>query len=137
MQHSPDRSTLLDAVAQLLLSEIHPAILDAHLGARVLVAARLTSALAAELRSHEVRSIAELSRLQALLPGRLEGEVRQLPAERRDQALAELNHELARRLRMARVTPEEEVPILVHIKQTLLETLEVVSPHFDTSADIE
>lgn len=137
MQDRPDRSTLLEAVAQFLLSEVQPALTDKRLGFRVLIAANLASVVAAELRTEEERSIAELSRLQALLPGRLEGEPRMLPAGRRAQALAELNHELARRLRTDRVTPEEMVPTLVHIKQTLLETLEVVNPRFDTSPEIE
>jgi hypothetical protein len=137
MQERPDKSTLLEAVAQLLLTEIQPAISDKRLGFRVLIAANLASVVANELRAEGEHDTAELLRLQALLPGMLEGDPRQLPAARRAQALSSMNHELARRLRAHRVPAEEMVAVLVHIRQTLSERLSIVNPRFDTSPDIE
>lgn len=137
MQERPDKSTLLEAVAQFLMTEIQPAIADKRLGFRVLIAANLASVVASELRTEDDHHTAELLRLQALLPGMLEGDPRQLPAARRAQALSSMNHELARRLRAHRVPEEELVPVLVHLKQTLTERLSIVNPRFDTSPDIE
>jgi hypothetical protein len=137
MQERPDKSVLLDAVAQLLLAEVQYAVADKRLAFRVLIAANLASIVSNELRTEDERATAELLRLQALLPGTLEGDPVQLPAGRRRQALGTMNHELSRRLRARRVSPEERVAIQVHLKQTLLETLAVVNPRFDTSPDIE
>ena len=137
VQQRPDQATLLDAVAQFLVSEVYPAIPDKKLNFRVLIAANLANIVSAELKTLDEREVAELSRLKAMLPGLLEDEPSKLPAPARAAALATLNRELASRLRRRRLSRMELAGAQAHIKQTLIETLAVVNPRFDTSPTIE
>lgn len=137
VQQRPDKATLLDAVAQFLVSEVYPAVPDKKLNFRVLIAANLATMVSAELKTADERETAELSRLRALLPGVVQEEPAKLTAQARAEALVSLNRELATRLRERRLSREELARAHEHIKQTLTETLAVVNPRFDTSPTIE
>ena len=68
MSDRPDKEILLQAVARFLEREVKGAITDPRLAFRVLIAANLTSIVAAESRGEEAQQQAELHRLRALLP---------------------------------------------------------------------
>ena len=69
MQSRPDASTLLDAVAAFLMAEVAPKLeADKALQFRVMIAANVTTVVAAELRTEDDRFAAEAERLKALVP---------------------------------------------------------------------
>lgn len=123
MLERPDKAALLEALAKFLLTDLHPTVQDKKLAFRVLIAANVAGTLAAQVRTEAERDAAERSRLQAL---GLKGEtVHQL-----NQALVEL-------LRAGSVPEEMLGRVQAHVKQTLVETLSVVNPAFDTAMEIE
>jgi hypothetical protein len=130
MQDRPDQETLLDAVAQFLLEEVHPALeKEKRLAFRVLIAANLANVVANELRAEGGSAEEELSRLRALLP---EVDVAGLA---RAEARRKLNRELASRLRDGRLPAGARV--YAHVRATLLADLATANPRFDTAAEIE
>ena len=68
MAQRSEKATLLDALAQFLLTEVRPYVSSEEGAFEVLVAANHASLLAAELRNEDARSRAQLLRLQQLLP---------------------------------------------------------------------
>lgn len=134
MQNRPDASTLLEAVAGFLLSEIAPKLeADKSLQFRLMIAANLASVVAGELRTEDDRFAAEAARLTALLPN-LADRAR-LSSPRRDQrmeALAALDAALAARLR----AQGPDAASLEHLWATAKQTLAVTNPRFEQSEDL-
>lgn len=134
MQNRPDHPTLLDAVAQFLLTEVSPKLeADKALQFRVLIAANLSSMVANEMRTESHRFDAEVGRLSRLLPD----EARALPLDSKDRAtrlaaLEQLNRALSASLRSA-PSSERLNEILTHLLTTAAETLAVTNPRFDLS----
>jgi len=138
MQLRPDSSTLLEAVAQFLLSDLLPNVTDKSLAFKVMIAANLTGMVAQELRTDDERYLAEVARLQALLPGVVDGDARLLPTHAaRVDALTRLNAKLAQGLRDNSFSVEQLAAITAHVKQTAMETLQATNPRFDTSPRID
>lgn len=135
MQHRPDASTLLDAVAAFLMGEVAPKLeTDRALQFRVLIASSLAQSVAQELRTHDARLEAEQRRLAALLPGHpalaaLEGP----PDGARRAALLELDRALAQRLREGPADAAWLALAQAHLWETAKDTLAVTNPRFDTS----
>jgi hypothetical protein len=128
MQTRPDQSSLLEAVASFLLTEISPKLeADKALQFRVLIAANLAGVVANELRTQDTRLSTELTRLEALL-GRphAAASVAELEA---------LNRELAGQLRAGAFTGPKLDAAIEHLFATAKETLEVTNPRFDVSDD--
>lgn len=124
MQNRPDRPTLLDAVASFLLSDVSPKLEgDKALQFRVLIAANLAGVVAGELRTHEARLAAEVTRLKALL---------HRPDAPVDEASLEaLNRELVQRIRGGAASGEAFAKALEHLLATARETLAVTNPRFE------
>src|SRR5262244_536260 len=133
MQQRPSNTELLRAVAQFLLAEAYPAIADKRLNFRVLIAANLANVVATELEMGPSLMESELSRLTALLPDVRGGDAGESPAQR----VARVNEELVRRLRSKQLDERHQQQVWSHVKQTLIDTLGIVNPRFDTSAEIE
>jgi len=133
MQQRPSKTELLRAVAQFLLAEAYPAIADKRLNFRVLIAANLANVVATELETGPALIDSEVSRLELLLPDVAGGDDRQSPAHR----MARLNEELVLRLRSKQFDQRQRDQVWAHVKQTLIETLGIVNPRFDTSPEIE
>jgi hypothetical protein len=129
----PDKAALLDAIALFLAGELKGAVADSRLGFRVLIAAHLTSTVAAELRGEAADDGAEWERLRALLP---DAAAAARPVERAAlrAEIAQLNGELAARLRDRRIAG---AAALTALQETLAEKLRVVSPRFDLRPEIE
>ncbi len=138
MQLRPDHPTLLDALAQFLLSEVS-AQLEANkaLQFRVLIAANLANVVANELRTETARFESEVARLRRLLPD----EASALPLDSADrttrlEALASLNRALSTKLRAGSLTPEQRAEALESLFATAKETLEVTNPRFDLTHEV-
>ena len=123
MLERPDKGALLEAVAKFLLSDLLPTVQDKKLAFRVLIAANLAGTLATQVRTEAEHGAAERARLQAL---GLEG-----------QTLHQLNQGLVDLLREGALPEEKLARIRAHVKQTLVETLSVVNPAFDTAMEVE
>ena len=136
MQDRPDKATLLDAVARFLVAEVKPAIADPAIGFRTLIAAQLASVVAREIRAEDEHDEAELARLRALLPEVGIDETKLARRDGRHEIFVRLNAELAARLRDGRVGEGELARVRAHLAQTLREKLSVVTPHFDTTAEV-
>ena len=134
MQNRPDASTLLDAVATFLISEVAPKLeADKALQFRLMIAANLASVVANELRTEDARFAAEASRLSALLPE--VADAKKLSSPRRAdriEALGVLEAALAARLREA----GPDAAALEHLWETAKQTLQVTNPRFELSEDL-
>jgi hypothetical protein len=137
LQQRPDKTVLLQAIAQFLLGEVYPLIEDQRLKFRVLVAAHLASTVASELASEAELMENELGSLAKLLPHLRPAPGESSSEQERRQMLARLNQELAARLREGRFDSRQLELVRDHLKQVLTRTLAIVSPRFDTSAEIE
>jgi hypothetical protein len=135
MQDRPAKEVLLDALSGFLLQQVRPAISDAGLNFRVLIAANLAMVVANEIRGEEAQNTAELSRLRDLLPD-VRAETTESPEAMR-RAIEQLNKALAERLRKGDFDPAALGRATAHVKQTLLEKLAVNNPRFDTALEIE
>ncbi len=124
MLERPDEPSLLEALAKFLIADLHPTVKDKKLAFRVLIASNIAATLATQLRGQEERRGAERDRLRALL-GRGDGTV------------PELNAALAAKLRAGGLSADEMGRIAECLKQNLQQALAVVTPSFDTSAEIE
>ncbi len=138
MQYPPDAPTLLKAVASFLSKDVRPAIKthDPALAFRVLIAESLCRIVAGELQTEDMLDLMELGRLQALLPGVIEGDVGHSRTERQE-ALDRLNNALADRLRDGAQDDAFTAAALDHLRQGLREKLMVTNPRFDTTDTIE
>jgi hypothetical protein len=117
MQRHPDPAELLDALAAFLERDVEPAVAaDRALRFRVLIARSLLGSISAELRAAPELRAAERERLIALLDA--------AP----DAPLAELDAELARRIRAGEVDHDA---VRAHLMDTLRTWLEAVDPGFD------
>lgn len=136
MQQRPTQSALLQAIARFLISDLYPNIPDKRLNFRVLIAAHLANMVSAEMDSEHALIEAEIARLMELMPDASPG---RLPASdgERLQLVAELNRELAARIRQRRLSADEARRASAHVKETLLRTLAVDNPRFDASPEIE
>lgn len=124
MQNRPDHSTLLDAIASFLMSDVAPKLeADKALQFRMLIAANLATVVAGELRTHSTRLSSETARLQQLL-------------ESKSEDLEAMNRQLAASLRKSELSPEKLTAALDHLLATARETLEVTNPRFDLSDDV-
>ncbi len=136
MQQRPSKSALLQAVARFLIGEAYPNIHDKRLSFRVLIAANLANIVAGEIEFEQVLMDAEIARLKELLPDASERNRPESEEERREM-LTELNRELAARIRQNSFGPRERGRVWNHVKETLIQTLGIDNPRFDTSAEIE
>ncbi|MEC8024597.1 MAG: DUF6285 domain-containing protein [Myxococcota bacterium] len=68
MSQCPEKATLLDALAEFLLTEVRPYVRTEDASFDVLVAANHASILAHELREEDAASRAQLHRLRRILP---------------------------------------------------------------------
>ncbi|MDP2272407.1 MAG: DUF6285 domain-containing protein [Archangium sp.] len=129
MQNRPDHSTLLDAIASFLMSDLVPKLeADKALQFRVLIAANLATVVAGEVRTGAARFASEAGRLQALLASP------ELPRD--DAALEALNRSLATALRKNELSPAKLDAALEHLFVTAKETLEVTNPRFELNEEI-
>ncbi|MEM9189899.1 MAG: DUF6285 domain-containing protein [Myxococcota bacterium] len=131
MQHRPDKSTLLRAVAGFLAGEIRPAVADPGLNFRLLIAAHLCSVVASEVDLEDGHDRGELERLVALLGGTAD-----LPptgAERR-ALFIDLNRRLSEAIRNDAVDGEN---VEAHLVATLRDKLQVINPRFALDEAIE
>jgi hypothetical protein len=131
MQARPDKTALLAALAQFLVTEVRPALDDPALRFRVLIAAHLAGGIAREVATEDDLDREQLSGLQALL-----GEMPDIPGrgdERREAILA------AQRQLVARIRSGEADFDLVsaHLQRVLAGTLTVSNPSFDLNPIIE
>jgi hypothetical protein len=125
MQEKPDRLELLSAIAEFLMNEVRPAISDARLSFRVLIAANLAQIVAGELRAEPQHEAAARERLRALLPDVTAGDPRAI------------ERELAARLRDGRISGEALERARALVRDTLRDQLSVNNPLFDTRAEVE
>lgn len=138
MQLRPDHPTLLDALAQFLLTDVSAALeANKALQFRVLIAANLANVVANELRTETTRFEAEVARLRRLLPT----EAAALPLDSPDRAtrlnaLGELTRTLSKALRDGRLTTEQRAEALESLFATAKETLEVTNPRFDLNHEV-
>lgn len=122
MQQHPDAAELLDALAAFLDRDVEPAVAaDRALRFRVLIGRSLLGSVSAELRAAPELRAAEREHLIALLDA--------AP----DAALAELDAELARRIRAGDV---DHHAVRAHLMDTLRAWLEAVDPGFDLRLDL-
>jgi len=133
----PDPPALLDAIARFLLEEVQPQVSDRRLSFRLLIAANLATTVAAELRSGEDRALGELRRWQDLLPGVESGDAAGMSSAERARATRALEAEFLSRLRSGRLSRDEVRKARAHVRQSLVESLRWLNPHFDTSEEIE
>lgn len=137
MQLRPDAPTLLEAVAEFLLTQVHPAMADKSLAFKVMIAANLCQTLSGELSSEDERYAAEVTRLMAIVPDVVPPDAAALPTRAaRHAALGKLNNALADRLRSNALSDQQRALAVAHATQTALETLAYANPRFDTSADV-
>jgi len=132
VQQRPDLIALLEAVGRFLRDELPGAIADERLRFRVLVAASLVGQAAAELGAEDALLAAERDQLTGLL-----GRPGAGPAAGRNGAraeLAELDAELARRIRAGEIDP---AAARSHLQAALGRLLQVINPRFDLSAEID
>jgi|LNFM01.1.fsa_nt_gb hypothetical protein len=138
MQQRPDVPTTLDAIVRFLLQDLHSTVTDKGLQFRVLVAANALNQCAAELRAEPVRSIDELTRLQALIPDFAVPDEARGPTDASRLAMVRaLDRELAEQLRDKRLGAEVDGPVLEHLVASLRATLEATNPRFDLSDKID
>lgn len=134
MHDRPDHPTLLDAVAEFLLTHVSPKLdADKALQFRVLIAANVAQVTARELETFDERFALEGKGLAALLPGHAATAALTTgaPAERQ-AALRALNQALAQALRdgtLAWDTPG----LREHLLAVARATLSVTNPRFDVS----
>jgi hypothetical protein len=133
MQDSPNKETMLLAVAKFLGTEVRPLVKDPKVSFRLLIAAHLCATVASECDGEEAQDRAELGRLVSLLADVPHAE----PGSASRKAIAKGNAELARAIRDGAVPIDASSPAFAHIKATLVEKLAINSPRFDTRADIE
>jgi hypothetical protein len=130
MQERPEPRAVLEALARFLLEELQPTVTEKRLAFRVLIAAHLTSTLAAELDERPRHAAEELARLRALLPDVPVGDGQPRAA------LRALNATLAERLSQGR-GPADDAALRAHLRATLADALRVLSPRFETASHIE
>jgi hypothetical protein len=123
MQDPPEKEMLLTAVARFLTEDVRPAVADARLNFRLLVAAHLAMTVANECRGGAAEEATELARLRAFYPDT-------------NATLAELNARLANDVREGKVRADDS-RLLDHVRNTLLAKLAINSPRFVTSPEIE
>jgi len=131
MQDRPDKTVLLAAIAQFLVTEIRPAIDDPALRFRVLIAAHLAGGIAREIATEDDLDTEQLAGLQDLL-----GDSAHIPgrADERRRAIVAAQRRLAERIRAGQVDFEE---VNVHLQKVLAGTLSVSNPRFDLNPIIE
>ncbi|MFO0725807.1 MAG: DUF6285 domain-containing protein [Myxococcota bacterium] len=132
MLDRPDAATLLEAVAAYLEKDARPAIADAGLAFRALIAANLCRVVAAEARGGEAYQEKALETGAALL-----GTTATLTGTQAERAaaLAEVERALAERIRAG------ALPLSASTVEGLMEMLAgelaIVSPRFDQALQIE
>ncbi len=139
MQHRPDHSALLEALAQFLLSDVSPKMeADKALQFRVLIAANLAGVVAQELRTEGERFTAEVDRLRALLPleAAAASGLQSGDRQQRLQALAGLDRALAEKLRAGAFDAAAREQVLAHLMATARDTLQVSNPRFELGEDV-
>ncbi len=139
MQHRPDHSALLEALAQFLLSDVSPKLdADKALQFRVLIAANLAGVVAQELRTEGARFTAEVERLRALIPAETAAAagLRSDDRSQRLAALASLDRTLAEKLRAGAFDSAMQAAVFSHLVATARATLEVTNPRFELADDV-
>ncbi len=137
MRERPDKPALLEAIAAFLEKEVRPAVPDAALGFRVLVAANLAAVAARELQGEDEPLEAELARLRALLPDAAAAKTVAPFAKDHRSAIAALRRELARRIREGEIPSARGSAVWDHVRRTVRDELRLTSPRFDVDADLD
>ena len=123
MQNRPMAAELLDAVRELLSTEVLPTIQDDGLRFKVLIAANVLAIVGRELTIGEPLRQAEFDRLAKLLPEILRDGV----------DITTLNLQLVAAIRAIPAEKAAIAPggdIWVHVKQTLHDQLVIANPKF-------
>ena len=123
MQNRPMAAELLDAVRELLSTEVLPTIQDDGLRFKVLIAANVLAIVGRELTIGEPLRQAEFDRLAKLLPEVLRNGV----------DITTLNSQLVAAIRAIPAEKAAIAPggdIWVHVKQTLHDQLVIANPKF-------
>ena len=135
MQNLPDRNILLQATAGFLLDQVLPALDDKGLRFRVRIAAHLLATVSRELFDEEADDCEQMERLAAVL---------EMPAsegladrDARHARIRDLEAGLATAARQSDPLDPAAAPLLDAIRADLRARLQVVSPHFSLSPDIE
>ncbi len=134
MHDRPDHPTLLDAVAEFLLTHVSPALeADKALQFRVLIAANVAQVTAREFESFDARLAVEARGLRALLPTHAALPTLEKGSQvERQAALRTLNDALASGL-AAGAVPLDTPGLREHLLQVAKATLAVTNPRFDTT----
>ena len=143
MQDAPTKETLLLALAKFLMMEVRPAVTDARLSFRLLIAANLAGIVAQECVSEDAQNQAELARLSALLPELAAARgAAGAPHEAREtretlaREIAEGNAKLAAGIKSGAVDIDPRGAAFAHVRRTLTEKLAVDNPRFDATRDL-
>jgi hypothetical protein len=146
VQDSPNKETLLLAIARFLGQEVRPLVADPRVNFRLLVASSLAAIAAMEIDAEDAQDEAELARLRALFPvgghPRHPGPVGaggEEPRTRteRHRAIREGSAHIAEEVRSGRATGERLAAIRAHVKETLAEKLRVNNPRFSLEKEID
>jgi hypothetical protein len=131
MQARPDKTALLAAIAQFLVTEVRPSLEDPALRFRVLIAAHLAGGIAREFASEDDLDTEQLLGLQALL-----GETPDLPGrgDARREAILAAQQQLVARIRAGEMDFDL---VSAHLQRVLAGTLAVSNPSFDLNPIIE
>jgi len=131
MQDRPDKTVLLAAIAQFLVTEVRPAVEDPALRFRVLIAAHLAGGIAREIATEDDLDTEQLSGLQALL-----GESEPIPgrSDERRAAIEAAQRRLAERIQAGDLDFDA---VSEHLQRVLAGMLRVSNPRFDLNPSIE
>jgi hypothetical protein len=133
MQDLPEKSMLLDALAQFLDQQVRPKLADPGLAFRVRIAVSLAQLVAREIRAEDQHDAREITRLSRLLHDTT-GDGHAVRKEREDQIRA-LQKKVIEKLKGA--SDAEFREIHAALKESLVDKLAVAQPRFDTSLSIE
>jgi len=134
MQYRPTPETLLLALGDFLAKDVRPAIDDAGLSFRVLIAANLARIVAMELACEEGHDRAELTGLIDVLGA---DEADPVARSARRAAIERLNRELADRIAAGEGDEAWLDDVGVMVRQALKDRLSVSNPRFSTASEIE
>lgn len=116
MQDEPSLAELLESAWRFLDEEVVPAMVDQRLRFRARVASNLLSIAVRELSLEKELLEAERDRLEELLG--------------RAGTVAELNSELARRIRAGEIDVRPGNAVWAHLRRTAVEKLRIANPAY-------
>jgi uncharacterized protein YlxW (UPF0749 family) len=136
MQDAPTKETLLLALAKFIMTDVRPAVSDSRLSFRLLIAANLAGIVAQECAGEDEQNRAEIARLAALFPELAELQKEVPPRAAQVRAMADGNAKLAKDIAAGALDVTPGGPTFAHVKQTLIEKLQIDNPRFDARRDL-